>query len=66
MTAPDFSRPCPECAAGRHPGCSGQPCGCIVVHAGDSRTVLGFKRVKQQLHQERASWTRGGFAPEEL
>jgi hypothetical protein len=62
METPDFSQPCPDCAAGRHLSCTVIPCGCIVIHPGDAQVTAGFKRVKQRLHPERDAWTKGGFA----
>jgi hypothetical protein len=63
----DFSRPCAACVDGRHSACVGAEglCGCIVLHGDEDRLMRGFKHLKQQLHPERASWTRGGFKPGE-
>lgn len=58
----DFSWPCAECVDGRHDDCSGGLCGCIAAHVGDERIMANFKRIKRQLHPERESWTRGGWA----
>lgn len=61
MSTLDLSRPCPACADGEHGGCAEGLCGCIVFHENDSRVTRGFKRIKQQVHPERAGWTKGGF-----
>lgn len=59
-----LSRPCPKCANGEHDDCEEGLCGCIVIHEGDSQVMTGFKLVKQQMHPERAGWTKGGFTPQ--
>lgn len=59
----DLSRPCRPCADGSHDECADALCGCLVIHEGDSQAMAGFKRIKQQVHPERAEWTRGGFNP---
>jgi hypothetical protein len=32
-----------------------------VFHPDDDTVTRGFKKIKQQIHPERAQWTAGGF-----
>lgn len=57
----DLSKPCIDCADGKHSACTSALCGCIAAHADDDALMRGFKRLKRMRQPEREAWVRGGW-----